>query len=347
MGEWVLNSHTEPIAEKVWDLYQGFLKVKGQVSTIIESDQPLSEIDDLRNDFAKAIKICGETSCGEVSQKSQRPVKGKPYVESTPERCSLTDTQRWVKTHVFKMETNRKLDATPLSISKGMDIQERLRTYEIGYLNQISEMLIQVYPSTCHVLGQHSFKMLAYEYAAGYKSRHYNVQRTGDRFPEFLRNHTTTDRLPFLPDLAELERKIQHCYHANDVEPLGADILSRYAPEDWERLTFEFQPSFDLFESDWPVADIWHERNALEGEHQKSLIGCSQKIMIYRKGYVPECQNVDNEIAWSILKHMYRGKTLGETLEIVGSEGESVLTDLSSYFQVWTEGGIFCGVDTV
>ena len=224
---------------------------------------------------------------------------------------SLRELQRWMKGKILP-------PARAGSAPAGVELdpgEERMSVYSGGYLARIQEALEEAYPAVRHVLGARSFGDLAKAYAGRHASADFNLSRSGSRLPAFLREYPLTTELPFLPDLALLEWKVAEAFHSFERPPLDPARLAAVPPEEWDRLSFEFQPSVSRIASAWPVLDIWEARARPTQEVEINLINRPQRVLIFRRGFEVRCELLERPEE-AALEALLAGKTLGELAEL-------------------------------
>ncbi len=85
-------------------------------------------------------------------------------------------------------------------------IEERWQVYACGYVARLVDALAGEHPATRRILGEDAFGSLVSRYVLACPPRSHDLAHAGERLPRFLESDPLTARLPFLPDLATLER---------------------------------------------------------------------------------------------------------------------------------------------
>src|SRR3989338_61557 len=290
----LFDTHSSSVIDPVWELYREALKLYGPVSTLVEWDAEIPEWPVLAKEAEKARQIQRVTPEASalspavrttVTDEDERvpQAAGPAGLVANP---SLIDIQRWMKSAI--QPDGDKSGATRLAPflnpQRGVPGKERISVYSSGYLARITEALEEIYEAVKFVLGQEAFMDLAEGYASHYRSHDYNLSRAGRHLPEYLLRSRFVEKLPFLPDLAELEWRISQSFHAFEAPPFDSSYLSRLSAEEWGSLRFSFQPSVSVVSSRWPVVDIWKARKSPVKELNVDLIGRPQAALVFRKG---------------------------------------------------------------
>ena len=133
----------------------------------------------------------------------------------------------------------------------------RFRVYRNNVRVALIEALAAAYPALARLVGADFFERMAAVYAADRPATARTLNLYGAGFPDFVAGFAPARDLPYLADVARLERAVLESRHAADaaaLDPaalaaLGADLATaRLAPH----------PATRLLRSAWPVADIWH-----------------------------------------------------------------------------------------
>jgi hypothetical protein len=94
------------------------------------------------------------------------------------------------------------------------------------------------------------------------------------------------ERLPFVGDLARLERTLIEVFHAADAEPLNAEAMRNVAPEDWPALAMRTHPALAIVDCDWRVDDLLREVEAARGESDHFARGPAHEavsLLVWRR----------------------------------------------------------------
>ena len=143
---------------------------------------------------------------------------------------------------------------------------ERLEIYANAYFYRILDCLKEDFPATLAVLGDDNFHNLVTGYLIDYPPTEPSISYAGRHLAEFVRRHPVHDRLPFVGDLARLERTLIEVFHAADAEPLNAEAMRNVAPENWPALAMRTHPALAIVDCDWRVDDLLREVEAARGE---------------------------------------------------------------------------------
>jgi len=259
---------------------------------------------------------------------------------------SLLELQRWMTSRIRPATAGTAADLRNLvKPQRGTPGVERLSVYAGGYVARTREALAQMYEAVRHVVGAHVFAELARRYAARHPSHDYNVNLRGRHLPEFLTTDPLTEQLPFLPDLARLERFISQAFHAFEAPPGNLTRLGELSLETWSTMRIIFQPSVGVLASAWPIVDIWEARTRPREEVDIDLINRPQRALVFRQGLTVRCERVD-EPQHRLLDGLLAGRPLGAVCEELAHTSAAALP-LDAWCASWARRGLLVRCEAV
>ena len=132
----------------------------------------------------------------------------------------------------------------------------RFRVYRNNVRVALVEALAAAYPAVLGLVGTEFFERMALVYASDRPATERTLNLYGEEFADFIAGFAPARELPYLADVARLERAVLEARHAADapaLDPaaltaLGAGLASaRLIPH----------PATRLVRSEYPVAEIW------------------------------------------------------------------------------------------
>lgn len=140
------------------------------------------------------------------------------------------------------------------------------------------QALINIYPVLRRVLGTRCFDTLARRYVSETPSYSADLNRAGRDFPLWLRRaQPAFAELPYLGDLARLERAVHDAYYAPDDTPAPVPLLAEAA-----RVRPRLGASLALIASPWPVDAIWHANRDKTAAASVAARPC--RAVVWRRG---------------------------------------------------------------
>lgn len=252
---------------------------------------------------------------------------------------ALRDVQRWMKSRI--RPGAEALPGGPvLNPQRGVPGQERLAVYADGYIARVLEALEDVYPAVRRLCGARRFGELAAAYAADRPSRHYNLNAMGEALPEWLAQSAAITALPFLADLARLERAIARAFHA-PLLPSGAGRLAAAPPTRWPGLRIVFQPAVAVCASAWPILELWAARTQPPGTINLQVEDRPQRVLVFRDGLQVRCELLPAPWA-AVLAALLDGRSLGDALEV--ADGSAPPAEAEALFARWAAAGLIVDV---
>ncbi|HQQ78168.1 MAG TPA: DNA-binding domain-containing protein [Thermoanaerobaculia bacterium] len=172
-------------------------------------------------------------------------------------------------------------------------VEDRWHVYAHGYVARLAEALEADYAAVRRVLGPGPFAALAERYVRAFPPRSYDLGRAGDLLPEHLSVDPIAVALPFLPDLARLERAVSEAFVAPDAEPLTWEALLEERPETVAALPLVLTPGVTLLPSRWPVVSLWKTRTEPDEEVEVELERNPETALVFRSGLSVTCARLD------------------------------------------------------
>ncbi len=344
MGEFLFDTHKGEIIGPVWRLYEKALELYGPVSTLVEWDAEIPEFSFLLREAEKAKSIYRNF---ESVPKKKTIFSPKKYSSgpSAGELKKILEDQRRMKTLVHQGLKDAPETAEFLNPQGSASGRERMAVYSGGYVARIQESLAETYEAVKHVMGEASFLGMAESYAEARSSTGYNLSDAGKELGSFFEKTDWKKNLPFLPDLARLERLVAGSFHAFAGKSFDPSVLAGLDEDNWNRLRLEFQPFVKILRSEWPILDIWNARKTPLKEMNIPLIGRPQNALIYRHQFEVYCKPME-KLEYEMISCLFAGKTLGEACEYLATLTEEELP-VAEWFSFWSSNGLLSLSDAV
>lgn len=138
----------------------------------------------------------------------------------------------------------KKLRSSP----RGATSETLLGVYQSGYRLRLADFVSQDHPGLRAVLGDEAFETLIDDYIDQRPSRDPNARFFTTGLPDFMRDSPTWRDDARAVSMALFERAMVDAFDAADETPLTVQALAQFAPSDWPRLAFNFDPSLTLLE---------------------------------------------------------------------------------------------------
>ncbi len=191
----------------------------------------------------------------------------------------------------------------------------RLAVYRNNYAHGMIQVLKDAYPVILRLVGEEFFSALAQEYARDNPPRHATMQNYGSGFPGLLANHPACNDLPFLADVARIERLYIQCFHGPDAESINLNHLLAEDEEDLVDVQFIRHPNVYLLTSDYPALDIWYANLDDEVDELDLSALNPSRVLMYRNADL-QVETVQlNEMAFEFCRLLLNQNTIGSAWE--------------------------------
>jgi hypothetical protein len=149
-----------------------------------------------------------------------------------------------------------------LRTAPGAALQQRFDVYRNNVHASLIAALGESFPVTRALVGDEFFRAMAHGYVRTRKPHGPVLALYGDTFPDFIDGHAPAATLPFLGDVARLERAWSASWSAADEPALDRAALARYAARQLADARIRAHAAAHLVRSRWPVAALWEAHRA-------------------------------------------------------------------------------------
>lgn len=164
----------------------------------------------------------------------------------------------------------------------GQPSARRFAVYRNNVIAGLVEALRAGYPAVRRIVGEEFFTAMARLHAVRRPPTSPIMLEYGAGFAEFIDAFPPAMSLPYLGDVARLERAWMEAYHAAEARPIDPAALARIAPDRLPCLRFLLHPSLRLVRSSFPVMAIWR-MNLEDGEPAPvALDGGGEELAVLR-----------------------------------------------------------------
>ena len=203
----------------------------------------------------------------------------------------------------------------------GAPAPKRFAVYRNNVVVSLVEALGAAYPGVKSMVGDEFFDALARTYVVQAPPVSPLMIYYGAGFAEFLAAFPPAQQLPFLPDLARLERLWLTSYHAEDAGALSASDLESVAAEQIDDLCLKPHPACQFLNSDFPVLDLF--RVSREGMPSGQLdLSMRQSVMVSRPQFevsIHQC----GPAAVKVIEALDGHTSLAECVELLSEKDQA------------------------
>ena len=170
--------------------------------------------------------------------------------------------------------------------SEGLSARDRLRIYANAYFYRLLDIFKEDFPCTYTVLGDVNFHNLITGYLIEYPPSEPSVLYAGRHLPHYLETisgpaRTAVAHVPFLADLARLERACIEVFHGADAEALEQKSLRGLTPESWPMLRIRLHPAAQIFDIEWRIDALMTAIK--QGQQWEPPERSSATLLVWRK----------------------------------------------------------------
>jgi hypothetical protein len=286
-------------------------------------------------------------------------MKSKSLPESKPSLAELQRWMRWVITEPRGIgealsrpwtldpslaqrykEPDRQLQvieqAAPLST------HDRLDVYANAYFYRLLESLAAHFVTVHRVLGEERFHDLVAHYLMRFPSNSPNIGDLGEAFPGFIQESPHSKSIPFLYELAMLERAIMECLFTNHLPPLDVRSIPTKSEEEWATARFVLDPAIRLLSVQWSVDQLWKYREQPEPLELPAFRESSPRhLLLYRDDNWVNVTVMDID-PWKALHMLRSGMSLGAVCDALSKQWNQGPESLPvmEWFSSWVATGL-------
>ena len=233
---------------------------------------------------------------------------------------------------------------TPVGIvgPDGKRADKRFNVYRNNVTVGLIGALADTFPAVQRLVGEKFFDAMAKVYVQAEQPTSPLLFRYGTGFPAFLEKFEPVAKLPYLADVARIERHWLDAYHAADAPLLDPADLGAVAPDDLAQQRFVSHPATAIVRSPFAAVSIFSASRA-----GKDLAGIKAQTaedgLVTRRGIEVEIRHLPDGGAL-FLQGLVSGATLGEAAGAAARHAQDF--DLAAAIAAMLEAGAFSALDT-
>lgn len=141
----------------------------------------------------------------------------------------------------------------------------RFAVYRNNVIASLVDALADGFPVVQQLVGEAFFRAMAQVFVRQSPPRSAVLLDYGDDFPAFIEGFGPAGNLPYLADVARLERLRSRAYHAADSPALDADALAGALaePDQLASLVFQLHASVAVLASRFAIVSLWAAHQGL------------------------------------------------------------------------------------
>ena len=215
----------------------------------------------------------------------------------------------------------------------GKASDKRFNVYRNNVTYSLVEALGKNYPAVKAQCGDEKFSDAARLYLNAHPPRTKIMFKLGDGFADWLDGFAPAKaQMPWLADLARLERIWLEAYHAEDATTLTPDSITIIQPDQLGTVRFVKHPATQILQSNYAIHAMFEAgRNNLTANHQSA-----ETVLVTRPQYAVETRLVSQATAM-FFNQTFEGQTLSEAAE--AAFGKDSAFDLSASLGILFQSG--------
>lgn len=214
----------------------------------------------------------------------------------------------------------------------------RMALYRGNLTGHWNSTLSAAYPVLRELVGEDCFYGLCRAYGKQYPSTSGDLNRFGDRFPEFLAQFEPVRPYGYFPDVARIEWAAHLAHYAANDQPLTPALLAQFSGETIDELRLSLRGSVALVETDWNAADIWRVHKAGRGATFSGAIEGKRFALVTRRSWIVAVDDLSPG-AFAALSSVQCGWTFGQALLLALDVEPDI--DIDRAVRTWLSHGIF------
>ncbi|MDM9627800.1 DNA-binding domain-containing protein [Rhizobium sp. S152] len=139
----------------------------------------------------------------------------------------------------------------------GVPSERRFNVYRNNVVAGLTSTIRDAYPAVARIVGDEFFSAMARIYVSAHPPRGPIMLDYGSTFPDFIESFEPAISVPYLADVARIERAWVEAYHSPDIEPLHPTVFTRIPSQELPNVRVFLHPSWRLVRSAFPAVSIW------------------------------------------------------------------------------------------
>lgn len=146
----------------------------------------------------------------------------------------------------------------------GESSPRRFAVYRNNVVAGLMATLTDAFPAVHRIVGTEFFRAMARAYVVSEPPRTPVLLDYGAGFPGFISEFGPAATLPYLSDVAQIERAWAEAYHAPEAPPIDPAALMVIEPDELPEIRLLVHPSVRVVRSQLPALTIWR-MNVVDG----------------------------------------------------------------------------------
>ena len=223
-----------------------------------------------------------------------------------------------------------------LHVAPDIDVDERFAVYRNNVHVSLIDALAAKFAVTLALVGEEFFRAMARGFVLEHKPRSPVLAHYGEDFPDFIDSYQPAATLPFLGDVARLEREWSRCWAAADEPALDRSGIAAFSAAQLSVARLRPHAAACLVRSSWPVAELWQAHQQTNPD-LASVQWQAQDVLITRPDAQIRLQRLDPGAA-TIAQALLDGQSIAE------AAAQAPATDIAGALGLFIDGGMISEV---
>lgn len=173
----------------------------------------------------------------------------------------------------------------------GEPSSRRFAVYRNNVVFGLIEALGAAFPAVHRIVGADFFLAMARAYVVREPPRSPIMLDYGAGFPDFIRHFEPAMALPYLADVARIERAWSEAYHAPEASPIDPCEFIAIASGQLPAMRLVFHPSLRVVRSHFPALTIW-QMSVADGVPAPVDLAASEDALVVRPRIDVEARSI-------------------------------------------------------
>lgn len=220
----------------------------------------------------------------------------------------------------------------------------RFSVYRNNVVVGLIDALEAAFPAICRIVGGEFFRAMALAYVAAEPPTSPILLDYGAGFPSFIAAFEPAASLPYLPDVARIERAWTEAYHAREAVALEPEAFDAIPLDRVAEIRLAVHPSVRIVRSRFPALTIWRMNVADGVPEPVDLKAGGEDALVARPAAEVEVRSIPEGGA-AFVAALAEGRSLAEAAK--SGFSAHARFDLSANLAALISAGIFTGYSFV
>jgi hypothetical protein len=238
------------------------------------------------------------------------------------------------------LEPGRAVPAATIG-PNGKAAGKRYNVYRNNVTVSLIDALAAVFPATMRITGVDFFRTMARFHVRAAPPASPLLFEYGREFPRFIESYEHAGQMPWLADVARIERAWLDSYHAADAEPLAPQALASIEAERLPGIVLTPHPAARIVRSQYPAVTIFAANRSV-GPVSRIEASGPEDALITRPRLDVTVRRLPSGGA-VFLENLMEGESLGTAAAAAISESQDF--DLAANIEGILDSGAFTSLD--